>query len=182
MSVWPKRRGMEWDKQKEWMDGLHLRVNLDRRRHQKYRVQKTRAARGMIKRLTRLPPREKAKLVVGLLLPMLLYVAELHDTSWEEGARLVRQMSRWVVGAYRGSSGESSQRDRPTRKTNGWQESTMGSVSKRKTLASIKDNSQKNPDGTSGRTRSSMDEGRNRVYNGGHGKRRLWVGRIFRWK
>ena len=40
----------------------------------------------MIKRLTRLPPREKAKVVVGKLLPMLLYGAEVHDTLWEEGA------------------------------------------------------------------------------------------------
>ena len=81
-------------------------VNLDWKKHQKYRPQRTRAAWGMIKRLTRLPPRETAKLVVGQLLPMLLYGAELHDSPWEEGAWLAREMSRWVVGAYRGSSGE----------------------------------------------------------------------------
>ena len=59
---------------------------------QKYRVQKMRAAWGMIKRLTRLPPREKAKVVVGQPLPMLPYGAELHDTPWDEGARLVSRL------------------------------------------------------------------------------------------
>ena len=98
--------GMEWDKDKEWKDGIHLGVNLNRRKHQKYRTQKTRAVWGMIRSLTRLLPREKAKVVVGQLLPMLLYGAELHDTPWEEGARLVGEMSRWAVGGYRGSSRE----------------------------------------------------------------------------
>ena len=85
--------GMEWDKDKEWKDGIHLGINLHKRKHQEYRTQKTRAAWGMIRRLTRLPPKEKAKVVVGQLLPMLLYG---HNTPWEEGARLV---ARWVVGA-----------------------------------------------------------------------------------
>ena len=84
--------GMEWDKEKEWQDGIHLGVNLDPRKHQKYRTQKTRAAWGMIRRVTRLPPREKAKVVVGQFLPMLLYG---HDNPWEEGVRLVREMARW---------------------------------------------------------------------------------------
>ena len=52
----------------------------------------------MIKRLTRLPPKEKAKVEVAQLLPILLYGSELHDTRWEEAAKFVREMSRWVVG------------------------------------------------------------------------------------
>ena len=35
------RCGMEWDKDMGWKDGTHLGVNLDRRKHQKYRTQKT---------------------------------------------------------------------------------------------------------------------------------------------
>ena len=57
----------------------------------------------MVTRLTRLPPKEKAKILVGQLLPTLHCGAELHHTPWEEGERLVREMSRWAVGA---SSGE----------------------------------------------------------------------------
>ena len=40
-----------------------------------------------------------------IILP-LLYGAELHDTPWEEGERLLREMVRWITGAYRGSSAE----------------------------------------------------------------------------
>ena len=60
----------------------------------------------MVRQLTRLPPREKAKIVGAQILPTLLYGAELHDKPWEEGKRLLREMTRWIVGAYRGSAAE----------------------------------------------------------------------------
>ena len=53
----------------------------------------------MIKWLTRLPPNEKVKVVVGQLLPM---GEELHSTRWEEGATLVGEMAGWVIDAYKG--------------------------------------------------------------------------------
>ena len=56
------------------------------------------------KRLTRLAPKEKAQVVVSQILPTLLYRAELHDTPWEEGGRILREMVRWILGAYRASS------------------------------------------------------------------------------
>ena len=58
----------------------------------------------MVKRLTRLPPKEKAQIVEGQILPTLLYGSELHDTAWEEAERLLNEMVRCIVGAYRGSS------------------------------------------------------------------------------
>ena len=48
-------------------------------------AKKERAMWTMVKRLTRLPPREKAKIVVAQILPTLLNGAELHGTPWEGG-------------------------------------------------------------------------------------------------
>ena len=102
--------GLSWDKGKVWKDAVHLGANIDRRKHQKYRTSRARAMWEMVKRLTRLHPKEKAQIVVGQILPTLLYEAELHDTPWEEGQRLLREMRRWITGAYRGSSSERLQK------------------------------------------------------------------------
>ena len=95
--------GMEWDRNKDWCNGVHLGVNLDKRKHQKYRTQKARAMWNMVKRLTRLPPKEKAQLVVSQIILILTYGAELHDIPWE-GGRLLGEITRWVPGAWRGGS------------------------------------------------------------------------------
>ena len=58
----------------------------------------------MIRRLTRLPPREIFKLVVGQITPILLYGAGLHHEELEEGRKLLRAMSRWVIEEWTGSS------------------------------------------------------------------------------
>ena len=74
--------GVEWDESKNWANGVHLGVNLGKRKHQRYRTQKARAAFNLVRRLSRLPPREKRKVVVGQVIPILVYGAEQHDTQW----------------------------------------------------------------------------------------------------
>ena len=59
--------GILWDKGKNWKGkkGKHLGVVMrDVRRHQKYRCQKAKAVWEVVKRLNRLPPREKRKIAV----------------------------------------------------------------------------------------------------------------------
>ena len=70
---------MQWDKSKNWKDETHLGVDLSSCKHPKYRTQNARQVWMMIRRLTRLPPREIFKLVVGQITPILLYEAELHQ-------------------------------------------------------------------------------------------------------
>ena len=72
---------MEWGLGNNWTNGAHLVVNLDKSKHQKYRMQKAKAAWNVVRRLTRLPPAEKCKIVVSQIIPILLYETELHDTE-----------------------------------------------------------------------------------------------------
>ena len=81
-------------------------MNIDKKKHQKYRAQKARAMWNVVKRLTRLPLREKAKVVVAQILPTLVDRAELNDTPWGQGERLLREMTRWITRAYKRSSAE----------------------------------------------------------------------------
>ena len=91
---------MEWDKQNEWKDARHLGGQEETPKIQ----DEGDVEHGQ--RLTKLPPREKAKIVVAQIPPTPLYGAELHDTPWEAGERLLRKMNRWITGAYRGSSAD----------------------------------------------------------------------------
>ena len=81
-------------------------VNLDRKRHQKFREQKGNAAFQMIRGLTRLPPREKKKIVVSQLRLILTYGAELHSKLSKRGMLLAAEWNRFVTGGWRGSSRE----------------------------------------------------------------------------
>ena len=64
------------------------------------------AAFQMVRRLTRLPPREKKKIVISQLLPILTYGAELHSTPSQRGMGYAAEWNRFVTGAWRGSSRE----------------------------------------------------------------------------
>ena len=66
-------------------------------KYQKYRTARARAAWMLINRLTKLRPREKYKLATSQVIPILLYEAELHDTGWEEGRRLLSESWRWII-------------------------------------------------------------------------------------
>jgi len=46
---------------------------LNRKKHWKFRTGRAEAAFNLIRRLTRLPPEEKRKVVIGQLLPILAY-------------------------------------------------------------------------------------------------------------
>ena len=89
---------------KDWKNKVHLGVNLNARKHWKFRTGRAEAAFNIVRRLSRLPPEEKRKVVIGKLLPILTYGSELHTTPSEEGSRLAARMSRWVVMGYQGSS------------------------------------------------------------------------------
>jgi len=101
--------GIRWDKEKNWRgkNGRHLGVTMgDKRRHQKYRAQKARAAWEIVKRLGRLSATGKRKIVVQQILPIMTYGCELYPESSEQQQQLATECQRWVVGAYRGSDGE----------------------------------------------------------------------------
>ena len=68
-----------WDRSKDWTYAVHLGVNLDKQKHEKFREEMANAAFQLVKRLPRLPPREKRKIVVWQLMAILTYGAELHD-------------------------------------------------------------------------------------------------------
>jgi len=95
---------LKWDRSKDWKNEVHLGVNLNGKKHWKFRTGRAEAAFNTIRRLTRLPPEEKRKVVIGQLLPILTYGAELYTTPSEEGSRLAARMARWVVMGYKGSS------------------------------------------------------------------------------
>ena len=97
---------LKWDRSKDWTNGIHLGVNLCRNRHQKFRQAKANAAFQLIRRLTRLPPREKKKIVVSQLMPILTYGAELHSEPSEKGELIAAEWNRFVTGEWRGSSRE----------------------------------------------------------------------------
>jgi len=79
-------------------------VNLNSRRHWKFRTSRATAAFDAIRRLTRLPPQAKRKVAIGQILPMLTYGSELHCQPSEEGSRFAARVGRWVVMGYGGSS------------------------------------------------------------------------------
>ena len=78
----------------------------DKRKHQKYRAQKARAAWEMVKRLGRLSASGKRRIVTQQILPILTYGCELYPEASEQQRRLATECQRWVVGAYRGSDTE----------------------------------------------------------------------------
>lgn len=68
--------GIKWDREKNWKGkhGKHLGIIMgDKRRHQKYRAQKARAAWEMVRRLGKLTALGKRKIVVQQILPILTY-------------------------------------------------------------------------------------------------------------
>jgi len=101
-----REAGVKWDRDKDWKGnkGRHLGVVMQgRRRHQKYRCQKTKAAWEVVKRLSKLPTRGKRAILTQQLLPILTYGCELYPNPSEQQSRLAYEMYRWVVGAYPGS-------------------------------------------------------------------------------
>jgi len=62
-----------------------------------------------MKRLNRLLPQGKWKIVGQQLLPILTYGCELYPTPSEQQRRLANDMYRWTVGAYKGSRGDKVQ-------------------------------------------------------------------------
>jgi len=95
---------LQWDRTKDWKNGVHLGVNINGKKHWKFRTGRAEAAFNMIRRLTRLPPEEKRKIVVGQLIPILIYGSELHQEPPEEAKRLLRKLARWVAMGYQGSN------------------------------------------------------------------------------
>jgi len=75
---------LKWDRSKDWKNEVHLGVNLNARKHWKFRTGRAEAAFNIVRRLSRLPPGEKRKVVIGKLLPILTYGAELHTIPLEE--------------------------------------------------------------------------------------------------
>ena len=79
-------------------------MNINGKKHWKFRTGRAEAAFNIIRRLTRLPPEEKRKVVVGQLIPILTYGSELHQKPPEEARRLGRKLARWVAMGYQGSN------------------------------------------------------------------------------
>ena len=104
--------GIKWDRTKDWKGtkGRHLGVAMqDQRRHQKYKSQKAVAAWEVVRRLCTLPAMGERVLVTQQLLPILTYGCELYPVPSEQQRRIVNEMYRWVVGAYRGSRADKVQ-------------------------------------------------------------------------
>jgi len=95
---------LTWDRLKDWKDEVHLGVNLNGRRHWKFRTGRAVAAFNGVRRLSRLNPEGKRKIVIGQLLPTLTYGSELHTEPSEEASRLAGRMARWVCMGYQGSN------------------------------------------------------------------------------
>ena len=95
---------LRWDRTKDWKNGVHQGVNMNEKRHWKFRTGRAEAAFNVVRRLTRLPPKEKRKVVVGQLIPILTYGSELHQNPPEEAKRLGRRLARWVELGYQGSN------------------------------------------------------------------------------
>jgi len=95
---------LTWDRSKDWKDEVHLRVNLNGKRHWKFRTGRATAAFNEVRRLSRLNPEGKRKIVIGQLLPTLTYGSELHTEPSEEASRLAGRMARWVCMGYKGSN------------------------------------------------------------------------------
>ena len=95
---------LQWDRSKDWKNGVHLGVNINGKKHWKFRTGRAEAAFNMIRRLTRLPLGEKRKVVVGQLIPIVTYGSKLHQKPREEAKRLLRRFARWVAMGDKGSS------------------------------------------------------------------------------
>ena len=95
---------LQWDRTKDWKNGVYLGVDMREKKHWKFRTRRAEAAFNTIRRLTRLPPEEKRKVVIQQLLPILTYGSELHRNPTEEAVRLARKFSRWVAMGYQGSN------------------------------------------------------------------------------
>lgn len=98
------RYRLQWDKSKDWTEGIHLGVNLNRNWYSKFRTARTRRVFDAIRRLTRLPPAAKRIVAINQLLPTLKYGCELHTEWSEEGKRLAVMIPQWVGMGYKGSS------------------------------------------------------------------------------
>ena len=77
---------------------------MNAKKHWKFRTSRAEAAFNGIRRLTRLNPQGKRKIVVGQLLPTLTYGSELHTQPPEEAERLAGKMLRWICMGFKGSS------------------------------------------------------------------------------
>jgi len=62
--------GLKWDRSKDWVNQVHLGVNINKRKHWKYRTGLAKAVFERIRRLPRLPPELKWKVTVGQLTGM----------------------------------------------------------------------------------------------------------------
>jgi len=67
------------------------------------------AAWAIVRRLSRLPPRGKRKIVAQQLLPILTYGCELYPTPSEQQRRLANGIYGWTVGAYKESRADKVQ-------------------------------------------------------------------------
>jgi len=65
MKFWSR----QWDRGKDWVDEVHLGVNLNSHRHWKFKTRKASAVFDAVRRLTRLPPEAKRKVIIGEVLP-----------------------------------------------------------------------------------------------------------------
>jgi len=99
-----KEYRLQWFRSKDWKNGVHLGVNINAKKHWKFRVGRAEAAFNAIRRLSRLPSEEKRMVVVGQLIPILTYGSHLHQELSEEAKRLARRFARWVAMGYKGSS------------------------------------------------------------------------------
>ena len=98
---------LKWDRSKEWKNQVHLGVNFDRKNHWKFREGKANAAVQLIRRLTRLPPTEKKKIVASQLIAILTYGAERHSKPIEKGKLLAAEWNRFVTAVGEGVAGNS---------------------------------------------------------------------------
>ena len=88
---------LQWDHTKDCKNVTHLGVNLDGKKHRRYREAKARTAFPLVRGLTRLPPRENKKIIVSQVLPVLINGSP--RAVQESGTRL----SRMGKMAWRGS-------------------------------------------------------------------------------
>ena len=79
---------------------------MDKKRHQKFREEKANAAFQLVRRLSRLPAKEKKKIVVSQLMAILTYGAELHSKPSKKGELQAAEWNRIITGGWRGSSRE----------------------------------------------------------------------------
>lgn len=91
---------LTWNRSKDRKDEVHLLVNLNEKRHCKFRTGRAMAAFNGVKRLRRLNLERKWKIGIVQLLPTLTYGSELQTEPLEEVSRLAGRMARWVCMGY----------------------------------------------------------------------------------